>query len=102
MSDTTGDIIILNVEDGATKKVEKTFMEKANEFLEPSRSLKLRQKVVFFRMLATMVNASLTVLRSLQGLRKQEKNKNLQRFYDYMIGVVQSGTPLHVALKEYF
>lgn len=96
------DIIILEVEDGSAKVEKKTWLQKANEFLEPTRNLKLRQKVVFFRMLATMVNASLTVLRSLQALRKQEKNKNLQRFYDYMISMVQSGTPLNVALKEYY
>ncbi len=99
---TTDNLVILNVEDGAVHQEKKDLMKKLNDWLEPTRNLKLRQKVVFFRMLATMVNASLTVLKSLQALRKQEKDKKIQQFYDYMIANVQSGTPLNEALKEYY
>ncbi len=99
---TTDNLVILNVEDGAVHQEKKDLMKKLQDWLEPTRNLKLRQKVVFFRMLATMVNASLTVLKSLQALRKQEKDKKIQQFYDYMIANVQSGTPLNEALKEYY
>lgn len=39
--------------------------------------------------MATMVNASLTVLKSMTALKKQEKDKNMIKFYDFMIEHVQ-------------
>jgi type II secretory pathway component PulF len=39
--------------------------------------------------MATMVNASLTVLKSLVALRKQEKEKNMMKFFDFMIERIQ-------------
>lgn len=39
--------------------------------------------------MATMVNASLTVLKSLSALKKQEKDKGMIKFYDFMIERVQ-------------
>lgn len=51
--------------------------------------MSLRQKVIFFRILATMVNASLTVLKSLTSLKKQEKDPNMVKFYDFMIDKIQ-------------
>ncbi|MBP9812766.1 type II secretion system F family protein, partial [Candidatus Gracilibacteria bacterium] len=64
--------------------------------------IKLRQKVIFFRIMATMVNASLTVLKSLTALKKQEKEKNMIKFYDFMIDRVQGGRTMHEALAEYY
>ncbi len=58
-------------------------------FLHKKGSIGLRQKVVFFRIMATMVNASLTVLKSLTALRKQEKDKNMIKFYEFMIEKIQ-------------
>jgi type II secretory pathway component PulF len=57
--------------------------------LQPGATIKLRQKVVFFRILATMVNASLTVLKSLSSLKKQEKDPNMVKFYAFMIDKIQ-------------
>jgi type IV pilus assembly protein PilC len=64
--------------------------------------MKLRQKVIFFRIMATMVNASLTVLKSLTALKKQEKEKNMIKFYNFMIDRVQGGRTMHEALAEYY
>ena len=49
-----------------------------------------------------MVNASLTVLKSLDALRKQEKNKNMIRFYEFMIAQIQRGMNMHDALDAYY
>lgn len=58
-------------------------------FLFKAGSVNLRQKVIFFRIMATMVNASLTVLKSLNALKKQEKDKGMIKFYTFMIERVQ-------------
>ena len=52
--------------------------------------------------MATMTNASMTVLKSLSTLRKQEKNKMMLRFYDFAIDRVQSGYTLNEALRSYY
>lgn len=62
----------------------------------------LRQKVVFFRIMATMANASMTVLKSLNALHKQERNKNMIKFYEFMIDRIRSGLPMHQSLREYY
>ncbi len=49
-----------------------------------------------------MVNASLTILKSLTALRKQEKDKNMLKFYDFMIEHIQSGTTMHESLGAYY
>lgn len=49
-----------------------------------------------------MVNASLTILKSLTALKKQEKDKNMIKFYDFMITRIQSGTTMHEALESYY
>lgn len=49
-----------------------------------------------------MVNASLTILKSLTALRKQEKDKNMLKFYDFMIERIQSGTTMHESLGAYY
>jgi len=40
-------------------------------------------------MMATMVNANLTVLKSLSALKKQEKVKRVADFYQFMIDKIQ-------------
>lgn len=52
--------------------------------------------------MATMVNASMTVLKSLSALRKQEKNKIMLRFYDFSIEKIESGYSLNEALRSYY
>ncbi len=96
------DIVILDIEgENNEKEIESTWDYVKNFFFK-GWSITLRQKVVFFRILATMVNASLTILKSLSALRKQEKNEGMIKFYDFMIMRIQSGTTMHEALEAYY
>lgn len=95
------DIIILDSSDSRKVATKKTFLKSVQEFFGPRKKLKLREKVIFFRILATMVNASLTVLKSFETLRKQEKNITVRMFYDQMIQNIQSGIPLNQWLYDY-
>jgi type IV pilus assembly protein PilC len=96
------DIVILDIEDGWKEAEVESTTDYIKHFLFKQGSISLRQKVVFFRILATMVNASLTILKSLSALRKQEKNPNMIKFYDFMITRIQSGTTMHDALGSYY
>ena len=98
----TQDIVILDIEDSGKEIETESTLDYIKHFLFKQWSISLRQKVVFFRILATMVNASLTILKSLSALRKQEKDLNMIKFYDFMITRIQSGTTMHDALGSYY
>jgi type IV pilus assembly protein PilC len=96
------DIVILDIEDGQKEAEVESTLTYIKHFLFKQWSVTLRQKVVFFRILATMVNASLTILKSLSALKKQEKDPKMIAFYDFMITRIQSGTTMHEALDAYY
>lgn len=98
----TQDIIILDIEESQEGKKEDGILVYLQKFLTPGASIKLRQKVIFFRILATMVNASLTVLKSLTSLKKQEKDPNMVKFYTFMIDKIQWGLTMHESLAAYY
>ena len=57
---------------------------------------------MFFRIMATMTNASMTVLKSLDALKKQEKDKKMLAFYNFVIERIQSGSTLNESLRSYY
>lgn len=52
--------------------------------------------------MATMTNASMTVLKSLDALKKQEKDKKMLAFYNFVIERVKSGSTLNDSLRSYY
>lgn len=59
----------------STKKVnEGNFLDKINLYLLSLQKIKTKDKVLFYRLLATMTNAWMSVLKSMVVLEKQEKN----------------------------
>ncbi len=98
----TQDIIILNIEEWQEIRKEEGVLSYIKNFLKPSANINLRQKVIFFRILATMVNASLTVLKSLSSLKKQEKDPNMIKFYTFMIDRIQGWLTMHESLAAYY
>ena len=51
-----------------------SFSDKLNNFVLWLQHLKIKDKVVFYRLLSTMINSGMWVLKSVQVLEKQEKN----------------------------
>ncbi len=49
-----------------------------------------------------MTNASMTVLKSLDALKKQEKDKKMLAFYNFVIERVKSGSTLNDSLRSYY
>lgn len=78
------DILILDTQDEqteASKKVSGFSMDKIDAWLISKQKIKLEQKVIFFRLLATMVNAGLSVMKAVNILEKQEKDVLLKKAY---------------------
>lgn len=95
-------LVILDVEEEQVVQEDKSFGSYLKGFLKNRSKISLREKVVFFRIMATMTNASMTVLKSLTALRRQEKQKHMLEFYDFAIDRVQSGNSLNETLREYY
>jgi|GEM_PF-4114129 len=89
MAGNSQNIVILDVEEGQAGIKANPIAVFINNLLHGRPPLKIRQKVTFFRMMATMVNANLTVLKSLSALKKQEKEKSMIAFYQFMIERIQ-------------
>lgn len=89
MQTNSQDLVILDIEENQKVSATEDYFKYLKAFITIEASITLRQKVIFFRILATMVNASLTVLKSLTSLKKQEKDKNMAKFYDFMIEKIQ-------------
>jgi type IV pilus assembly protein PilC len=99
---TTSDLVILDIQEWQEVKKQESYLIYLKNMIFRGAHINLRQKVIFFRIMATMVNASLTVLKSLSALKKQEKDKGMVKFYDFMIEKVQWGHTMHEAMAEYY
>lgn len=95
-------LVILDVEEDKVVQEDKSFGAYLKGLLQNHGKITLREKVVFFRIMATMTNASMTVLKSLETLRRQEKAKHMLAFYDFVIKQVQSGNTLNDSLRSYY
>lgn len=76
-------------------------MDTFDAWLISKQKIKLEQKVIFFRLLATMVNAGLSIMKAINILEKQEKNVLLKRAYGNIITGIRTGKNLSQTLREY-
>ncbi len=76
-------------------------MESVDKWLASKQGINTKQKVIFFRLLATMVNAGLPMLKSLTILNKQEINPVLQNIYSTIITQIKSGKNLSNSLRDF-
>lgn len=80
------------------KKIETKFFEK---FLIFFKRVSLKDLIIFSRELATLVNAGVSVLRSLKILAHQTKNSYFKKVLFEIIKDVEGGTSLSISLSAY-
>lgn len=104
------DILILddNKEDKASQTLfraaeekDTSLMSKINTFLAGLQSVKTKDKVVFYRLLATMTNAWMTLLKSINVLQKQEKNAFFKQILVTVEEKLKSWANFSQCLEEY-
>ena len=71
------------------------------DILEPFRRIKLGDRVVFTRQLATMINAGLPIVRALHVLSEQTDNRKLKDVVDGVREDVEAGLALSEALEKH-
>lgn len=82
------DLLILDTKNEKQETSVKTpgfSVDSINDWLMSKQKIKLEHKVVFFRLLATMVGAGLSVLKAVNILERQEKNALLKKAYNNII-----------------
>lgn len=99
----TNNIIILSEKFEAPKSAadKKTWWQALNDALISNQKVGLKDKVAFYRLLATMVNAGLTVLQALRILHDEQKNPVMKKVEETMIKNIQSGHNLSATLRAF-
>jgi type II secretory pathway component PulF len=96
------EIIIKDVKnDGPGESGATGFLAGVETWMLSRQRFKLKQKVIFFRLLATMANAGLPILKSLAILERQEKNPVAKTYFGRMISGIKSGKNLSATLRDF-
>lgn len=78
-----------------------TFMDKLNAYFLSMQKIKTKEKVLFYRLLATMTNAGMSVLKSMIVLEKQEKNAALKNILWRFCKELKDGKNLSECIELY-
>lgn len=90
--------------DDGKKKEKKAlggFIARLNEYMVALTKVRLTDKVVFFQLLAVMINAGVPIIRSLYVLSDQEKNPRLKKIIRNLAKEMEKGLSLSEAMEEY-
>lgn len=77
-------------------------LDSINDRFISKQKINIKNKVIFFRLLSTMVNAWIPVLKSVWILEKQEKDNVMKKFFWSIITGIKSWKNLSINLKEYW
>jgi len=80
---------------------EKRSLPDINQLLEASKRIKPRDKAVFARQFATMINSGLAVLRALYVLEEQTQNTRFRKIIAAVREDVEAGMPLSDAMAKH-
>lgn len=83
------------------EKPARSWWQAINDNLIASQKVALKNKVALYRLLATMVNAWLTVIQAINILIKEEKNPVVKKVETRMLENLRSGNNLSTTLKEF-
>ncbi len=92
----TGDILVCY-----DVKKDNRFMDTISKILDVFTHIKIIDKVIFARNLANMIDAGLSLTRSISVMEKQIKNKKLKDIYKNLNLDISAGKTFHDALSKY-
>lgn len=78
-----------------------SFVDKINLWLVDHSGLKVKERVTMFRLMATMINAGLSLVKTLQILEDQTKNMKVKRVCSHLRHTVEMGRNLSEGMKKY-
>jgi type IV pilus assembly protein PilC len=72
-----------------------------NEKIAELQPIKINDKVSFFRLLATMINAGVSIVKALSILRDQTANKHMKQIISGIVDKIESGSSFSAAIASY-
>lgn len=76
-------------------------MDTLNDYLAQLQSIKIGDKVSFFRLLATMINAGISIVKALSILVDQTENKHMKKIIRDIVIKIETGGSFSQALAAY-
>ncbi len=99
------DIIILDNKDQNTKILWKKkgsgLLSRINNVLLSFQKIKIRDKVVFYRLVSVMLDSGMTLIKAITTLERQEKNKQLREMYQSFLINLREWKNFSECLSEY-
>ncbi len=89
------------LEKESTKKQKVSFIDTLNAFVAGMQSLKTKDKIIFYRLMATMLNAGMSLIKSVGVLEKQEKNPTFKKILSQMLIGLKEGKNLSECMDMY-
>lgn len=77
------------------------FMTKINAWVIDHSGVKTKERVTLFRLLATMINAGLSLVKALYILSEQAENPKIKRVCDHLRHTVENGQSLSEGMYKY-
>lgn len=76
-------------------------MDRINLWMVDHSGLKIKERVTMFRLMATMINAGLSLVKTLQILEDQTKNQKIKRVCSHLRHTVEMGRNLSEGMLKY-
>ena len=99
------DIIILDNKEQNTKiwwnKKSADFFTRLNNVFLSFQKIKIKDKVVFYRLVSVMLDSGMTLIRAITTLEKQEKNKYIRDMYQNFLLNLKEWKNLSECLENY-
>ncbi|MDD4151654.1 MAG: type II secretion system F family protein, partial [Candidatus Gracilibacteria bacterium] len=80
---------------------EKSFLDKINDKLIGAQKIKTSEKVVIYRLLSTMVDAGISLLKAVAILEKQDKNPVVKNILSKFQEELKSGKSLSMCMSMF-
>lgn len=82
-------------------KAKAGWLQAITEYVGQFQSIKMTDKVSFFRLLATMINAGISIVKALNILAEQTENQHMKRIVNDLVFKIETGNSFSQALGSY-
>lgn len=82
-------------------KPARSFMEYLNDIFAGMQKIKVKEKIIFYRLMSTMLNAWMSIMKSVWVLEKQEKNPVFKKILAEMLVWLKEGRNLSECMEMY-
>lgn len=83
------------------KKSKRDFMQYLNDLFASFQSIKVKEKIIFYRLMSTMLNAGMSLIKWVWVLEKQEKNPAFKRILWEMVVDLKQWKNLSECMDKY-